>query len=152
MQSWIDHHPQALFMILPLWFLMIWLVLGVVVSHTGGWSELAKRFRFETEYSGRRWNWQSGKMRWGTNYNGCLTVGSGPEGLYLATAWMFRVRHAPLLVPWPEIEVSRGQVLWWKYVRFRMGREERISLRISAKLGEQVKQAAGANWPVESVG
>jgi len=135
----------------PLWVIAVWLLVATIVSHTSGWHALAARFRDERVFSGQRWTWQSGRMRWGTNYNGCLTLGAGPEGLYIAIMWLFSFRHTPLLIPWQEIAVSRQKVLWWEFVRFQLGRQERLPFRVQRKIGNNLQAAAGTSWPVEIV-
>jgi hypothetical protein len=152
MQSWLDQHSSLVWIIGPLWFVFGWLLVMFVLSYIGGWSTLAKRYRVRSEYAGPRWPRQSGKMRWGANYSGCLTLGASPEGLYLAMMWLFSFRHPPLLIPWQQIEVTREKVWWWEFVRFRLGREEGIPLRVRAKIGSNLMAEAGTNLPVETTG
>ena len=63
MQTWIDHHHGALWIILPPYFVVIWLLVSAIISFVGGWAALAKRFRFTGEFDGARWKGQSGQMR-----------------------------------------------------------------------------------------
>ena len=94
---------------------------------------------------------QSGRMRWLTNYNNMLTLGVSPEGLYLASMFLFRFMHPPLLVPWSEIRVRRKKGWAFEYVTFAMGHELAIPLRIRGKLAAKLRESAGSDWPVEDV-
>ena len=85
MQNWLDQHPTAIWVILPAYFVALWFLVAAIISYTGGWSTLAKRFRLKQPFVGTRWAGQSGQMRWIAGYGNCLTVGGCPDGLYLAT-------------------------------------------------------------------
>lgn len=151
MQNWLNAHPTALWIIIPCYGLAIWLLVSALISYIGGWTALAKLFRLKVPFVGERWHRQSGQMRWIAGYGNCLTVGCNHEGLYLATMPLFRFRHAPLLIPWGEISVSRRRIIFWRYVRFGLGRELDIPLYLRAKLAEKVRHAAGDRWPIEPV-
>lgn len=152
MQNWLDHHSGALWIIVPCYAIASLMIVNAVISYIGGWTTLAKHFRLTTPFKGKRWERQSGQMRWIAGYGNCLTVGSNVQGLYLAMMPLFRFRHPQLLIPWQEIEISRRQILFFRYVRFRLGRDLRIPLYLRPKLAEKVKHAAGNLWPRESIG
>jgi hypothetical protein len=92
---------------------------------------------------------QSGQMRWLANYNNVLTLGANQEGLYLASMFLFRFMHPPLLVPWSEISVRSKKGWVFEYVIFTMGHELAIPLRIRVKLAERLRNEAGKSWLVE---
>jgi hypothetical protein len=95
---------------------------------------------------------QSGQMRWLTNYNNCLTLGSNDAGLYLSILLLFRFRHPPLLIPWNEISVSRRRIFFFHYMRLSLGRELGIPLWLRPQTAAKLRWAAGSHWPVEDVG
>jgi len=92
---------------------------------------------------------QSGQMRGLANYNNALTLGLSPEGLYLASMFLLRFMHPPLLVPWSEIKVRRKKGWVFKYVIFTMGHELAIPLRIRETLAAKLRESAGSYWPIE---
>jgi hypothetical protein len=149
LQHWIDQHPSAVAAIFPIYFLSIWLFVGAIVSFIGGWHSLAKAYRTRVSFDGAKWRMQSGQMRWLANYNNVLTLGVSPEGLYLASMFLFRFMHPPLLIPWSEIKVRRKKGWVFEYVIFTLGHELAIPLRIRVKLGERLRNEAGNCWPVE---
>ena len=151
MQSWLDQHHTALWLIIPFYALVLWLLVSAVTSYVGGWTTLAKRFRLRKAFVGQRWPRQSGHMRWIAGYGNCLTVGCSPEGLYLAMVPLFRFRHPPLLVPWNEVSIARRRILFFHFVRFRVGHELDIPLYLRWKLADRLGQAAGDRWPIETV-
>jgi hypothetical protein len=149
LQRLIDQHPFALLAIFPIYFLWLWLLVGATISVIGGWFSLAKVYRTEVAFDGTKWRMQSGQMRWLANYNNGLTIGVSQLGLYLASMFLFRFMHPPLLVPWSEIKVRRKTGWVFEYVILTMGHDLAIPLRIRAKLAAKLRESAGTNWPVE---
>ena len=135
--------------IFPIYFLCLWLLVGATISFVGGWFSLAKVYRTRVPFIGASWRMQSGRMRWLANYNNVLTLGVSRQGLYLASMFLFRFMHPPLLVPWSEIKVRRNKGWVFEYVTFTMGPELAIPLRIRGKLAAKLRDSAGNCWPVE---
>jgi hypothetical protein len=151
LQHWIDQHPSAFAAIFPIYFLCLWFLIASVVSFVGGWFSLSRLYRTRLPFDGTKWRRQSGRMRWLTNYNNVLTLGVSPQGLYLATMFLFRFMHPPLLIPWSEIKVLRRKGWVFEYTIFTMGHELEIPLWIREKLAAKLRESAGSYWPVEDV-
>jgi len=149
LQRLIDQHPSVFALIFPIYFLFLWFLVGAVVSFIGGWFSLAQVYRTQEAFDGAKWRMQSGQMRWLANYNNVLTLGASQQGLYLASMFLFRFMHPPLLVPWSEIKVRRSKGWVFEYVTFTMGHDLAIPLRIRAKLAAKLRESAGNAWPVE---
>ena len=145
-QRFVAQHP-ALYAIISL--VTLWLVVSAMVSYISGWFALSELYRTRAPFSGAKWRWQSGYMRWLTHYNSVLTLGATQESLYLAVMPLFRFMHPPLLVPWSEIRVRRSKGWFFEYVTFTMGRELAVPLRIRAKLAGRLRGVAGSRWPAE---
>jgi hypothetical protein len=128
-----------------------WAIIFTLISRVGGWATLAEQYRCEETFTGPRWSFQRGQMRWMVGYNNCLNVGADPRGLYLSILFPFRLGHPPLFIPWRDISYSSKKVLWVKFVELRLGREVTIPFRISNQLAEKLKTAAGTSWPIENV-
>jgi hypothetical protein len=151
LQHLIDQHPAAFAAVFPTYFLCLWFLVASVVSFVGGWFSLARLYRTRVPFIGSKWREQSGQMRCLTNYNRVLTLGTSQEGLYLASMFLFRFMHPPLLIPWSEIKVRRKKGWAFEYVIFTMGHELAIPLRIREKLAAKLRDSTGCNWPVEEV-
>ena len=74
------------------------------------------------------------------------------RSLYLSVLSLFRFQHPPLLIPWPEISVSRRRRFFRNYVRLSLGHEAGIPLLLRPTIAERLRRAAGSHWPVEEVG
>jgi hypothetical protein len=146
LQHLIDRDPILFAAIL---WISMWLLVGGIISFVSGWSSLARVYRTASSFDGAKWRMQSGRMRWLMGYNNVLTIGANQQGLYLATMFLFRFMHPPLLVPWSEIKVQKNKGWVFEYVTFTLGRELAIPLRIRGTLGTNLQHAAGGAWPVE---
>jgi hypothetical protein len=146
LQQLINHDPILFAAIL---WISMWLLVGAIISLISGWSSLAKVYRTASAFDGAKWRMQSGRMRWFVGYNNVLTIGASQQGLYLATMFLFRFMHPPLLVPWSEIKVQKKKGWVFEYVTFTLGRELAIPLRILGTLGTNLQRAAGSGWPLE---
>jgi len=148
-QAWVHAYPLLLLLLIPAYVaLLMW-----ATSWLSGWSLLARRFRASEAFYGETWSWQSARFRGWFGYNNCLTLGASPEGLYLSVMLPFRLFQPSLLIPWREIEVETGKMFFGYYdtARFRIGTEERVTVKISGKLVDRVRQAAGPGWPLYKI-
>lgn len=136
----------AFCILFPLGFLAVWLLICTMSALFSGWRRLAERFATTAEFHGQMFRMRSAKMRF-AQYNGAINIGSGPEGLYLRPVVVFRFRHPALLIPWYETEVRNQRVLFFRYAVLMLGRSEQVPLRISERLAEQLREAAGQAWP-----
>lgn len=125
----------------------IWIGIGLFVARVGGWATLATVYEYSGEFRGESLRFQSARMRWGTNYGSCLTVGANPRGLYLAVFFIFRIGHPPLLIPWPDISISEQKARWFNYVMLQFRRAPSIPLLISEPLAHWLANRAGPSWP-----
>jgi hypothetical protein len=122
----------------------------LLISRISGWSLLARRFRASDPWNGESWSWQSARFRGWCGYNNCLRVGANQQSLSLAVNKPFGMFHSPLLIPWHEIEVEMGKAFFGMFdmAQFRIGTDERVTVRIYGKLIGRIRQAAGAGWPL----
>lgn len=142
-----------LFITVPVFVLLVLVGVFFLISRLGGWALLTRRFRASDDWCGESWGWQSGQLRGWCNYNHCLNVGASPEALYLAVQIPFQLFHPPLVIPWSEIEVETGKYFFGFYdsAKFRVGTEERVTVRVYGKLVDRVRQAAGRGWPLYQI-
>ncbi len=145
-------NPATFAFVFPLFFVTVWCTICFVLSRVSGWALLARRFRTDSRFLGQTWGWQSARMRWGCNYNHCLTFGSDPSGLYMSIVFLLRIGSPPLLIPWAEVTVwRRRKILFFQFVELRLGSEEQVRLLVRAGLADYLKPGAGAGWPVEPI-
>jgi hypothetical protein len=150
LQGWVDRYP-ALFAVFGVVFIVF--VVSFLISWWSGWALLARKFRAQEPFRGKRRWWISGRMRWLAGYHNCLVVGANLEGLYLAL-WFLPFFHPPLFIPWTEIRVSGEGLVMFGGVRFELGNDLRLPVRLYrlfGNIGDDLKRDAGAGWPSGSV-
>jgi hypothetical protein len=146
--NWVFTNP--LFFVI--YFIALWVLVSYLVGLLSGWIALSRRFRDSGAFYSYQWPFQSVRMRtlWG-NYHNCANFGADEAGLYMAVFPLFRLGHAPLFIPWPEIQVISGnRGLLFKKRKLLLGRQELIPLVVSVSLAEKLKAAACQAWPVET--
>ncbi len=148
-QKWIDQHFAV---VLPIYFVLLWLGIAALISYIGGWRTLSKSFRAGGPFKAPTWHFQSGRMRGLSGYNNCLTVGATSDGLYLGILFPFRFMHPSLFIPWTEVSVRRKRNwILGERVTLTLGREIAIPLTIRGRLAGKLKAAAGNGWPHEAI-
>jgi hypothetical protein len=151
-QTHVTISPAALALLPFVFFVGLWCLVSFLVGKLSGWSTLEQRFGSSFPFPGQTWKWKSARMRRGTNYNNCLTIGADPTGLYLATVFFFRIGHPSLFIPWTEISLlGRRKIFFVEFAEFRLGREEQVPFLIRAKLADQIRAAAASSWPIQVV-
>ena len=128
----------------------IWILVTFVISSMGGWSLLAKAYLAQADtLDGESWRFQSVHMRWGTNYNNCVTVRANALGLGLSVIWLLRIGHPPLLIPWSDITIHRVKrsrfFPSWIELRFRS--EPSIPVRVNNKLFSKILDSSDKYYP-----
>jgi hypothetical protein len=125
-------------------FVLLWMSVGLILAQLSGWAELARHDRSINPFKGSKWRFRSCKMRLTTHYNGCLTVGASPQGLYLAVLFLFRIGHPPLEIPWQDIQTTAGKTLWWRWTEFRFQQAPSVWIRFYGNLGDELLSSGRA--------
>jgi hypothetical protein len=123
-------------------FPIIWTLTVVLIARIGGWSQLAREYPARTQLGGRRFRFQSGRMRLGTGYGSCLMVGSDPAGLHLEVLFPFRPGHPALFIPWSDVTVRDDRKSVRGGITLGFSRVPEVPLVLSGKLVEQLADAS----------
>ena len=117
-----------------------------LISRLGGWAKLARAYRFDGDFRGKIWRFESVKMRMGAGYNNCVNIGTNEQGLYLSVFFLCRPGHPSLFIRWSEITVQEKKR--WRISRFefRFQRADSIPVSIGHRLGQQIVEEAGEQW------
>ena len=124
-----------------------WVIACLGIGRMSGWAALAAEFRLEGDFEGQKWGWQSAAMRAMCRYGNCLTLGVNQRGLYMRVQPILRIGHAPLLVPWEQIQCASRKVMGIELVQLTLGREQQIPLLVRPATAERLRTAAGGRWP-----
>ena len=102
--------------------------------------------RFDGDFRGKVWRFQSVKMRMGAGYNNCVNIGASSQGLYLSVFFLCRPGHPPLFIRWSEISVQEKKRWGFNRLELRFRRAETIPLSVGNRLGQQIADEAGEQW------
>ena len=130
-----------------IFFLVLWLLLNLIISRLTGWARMAAHYPVIGAFTGKIWRFQTITTRRGMGYKGSANVGADSRGLHLSLFFIFRFGHPPLFVPWRDITITEKQVFKSKVLELRFRKTEDLPVRIFAKLGDHLAEAAGSNWP-----
>jgi hypothetical protein len=133
---------------MPLLFIPLWCAVSVYIAFMGGWRQLAKHYRANNPFLGKKFYFQSASMKGMTNYNKVLTIGVNREGLFISALFIFRLGHPPLLIPWPEITFKEKEGNFYDRCELRFARSPDIPFTISKKLREKISISREENIPI----
>ena len=131
----------------PPFFILLWLTIFAVLARAGGWSALAKQYRFVGVPEGEKFSFQSAELRW-VGYNGCVTIRISTEGLYLAVWRVLRFCHPPLLIPWSDLHVLKVRpTAWFPDVTLSAGTPPLTRIRLPYRILEAARRLAPTDAP-----
>jgi hypothetical protein len=129
----------------PVFFALLWVLVGNVLGLISGWWALASRYRHTGPFPGTLLRFRSGRLGC-CGFGNVLTIGVNADGLYLRTFFLFRAGFPPILIPWSD--VSAEEIRGWvrRYVVFRFAQISWTKLRLFASTGREVARLANRSW------
>lgn len=129
-------------------FALFWCLVVYLVSRLGGWASLAEDFAAQSPPDGERFTWTSGKIHFYSSYNNSLVATVSRAGLHVTPWLLFRIRHAPLFIPWHRVRgILQSTFLMRPYTHLSMmtpSGEKTITL-YGGKLAESIAHNAPEN-------
>jgi hypothetical protein len=144
--------------VVPLGFLLVWLVLrrvlggafkqpfaevaGVLTSGFGAsWQKLAEAYASGRQLPAGARQRQTVKVG-AVMHKRCVTIGADQTGLYLALTGMGRLvsNQPPLSIPWAELSVAGSETLFWQHATvLSVGRPSKGTITLLPDLYAMVK-------------
>jgi len=126
-----------------------------VTARLSGWCWLGRAYPAQDTTGATRFRFRSCSFR-RANYGACLTFTVDRDYLHLAMMLPFRFGHAPISIPWGDIDAveDRGPVFlrFFRLIELRFAREPEIPILVTKGLWQKLIQAArelGANVGVD---
>jgi hypothetical protein len=108
--------------------LAVWALVVPLAAWFGGWRRLAEEFAAQPDMRGRILL-GTATMRYGANYGHVIRLDCLPNGLVLSAAWLIRLAHPPLFIPWTQVAAEPIKVPWiFPAMRLELGRDAQIPL------------------------
>lgn len=139
-----------LFSLLPYPFLDFFLALLVFIAawcaglwffaRGSGWSTLAKAYRLQGKFAGKRFRGQSASF--GHNFHGqaIIRIGANEAGMLIAVFLPFRFAHPTLFVPWSDISTT-------DMIQFNFAKAPGVTMAIWPDLAKKLYICAGREVP-----
>jgi hypothetical protein len=137
----------------------IWYGAAFVRSRFGKWSLLARRYRYQGSFAGRRWTFKTGLLgvpdARGMGHpliamQAWLILGTDKGGLYLSHHLIGQPFHPAAYVPWEAIRIIRPENVfrWFQklYVDIALG-QDGIVLRLDRKFAAKLLAEHGPALP-----
>ncbi len=128
--------------LIPVFVVAGWLLVCFFLSRISGWAKLARFYKAAQPFPGRTYALRSGTLN-SVQFRGALTLGAGPEGLFLNVLLLFRFGFAPLLIPWDDVAATVQTGRWFSTMELRFRQAPSVVLTISEGLGRDLYQAGG---------
>lgn len=133
--------------VLPLVFGTIWLLVMTIVGWASGWRRLEARFPDRPDEALATFRMASAIMGANARLNNVLTVTACRDGLRVAISPLLGRKNRPFFVPWTEIRVQRARMILEDIAILQLGSSPAGTMKIRAKLADELATAAGAHWP-----
>jgi hypothetical protein len=134
-----------------LFFIILWISVCKLISAAGGWRILARDYRANSLFDGKKlWLRSIGIRKW-TNYSNCITVGANKYGLHLSVLPIFRIGHPPLFFPWTEISTeATSRRLLPDVVKFNFTKQPGVPIILSKRLAARIFKMREGSQPGRS--
>lgn len=134
------------FWLLPFAWVALLCFIMWVTARMCGWHALSRHYRAVDRFEGKRRRFCSVKMGSG-NYGGCVTLGAGPGGLYMAVMFPFSFAHSPLYIPWADLK-PRVRTFWMfgEWLECEFERAPKVRMRLSMRLAKKLAADANHAW------
>jgi hypothetical protein len=130
----------------PLFFVLLWFAVTVLLGFMSGWYFLMRRFPDRPETPLRTFNNQSGSIGL-VGARSLLTLSVCPGGLRVGMMRIFGPFSKDFFVPWNEMSVARKDRFLWKVTKISFGNPPVGSLTLMADLADRLARVAGIPWP-----
>lgn len=124
--------PTYLIFFAPLLFIPMFALITGILSRLG-WSDLAKHYKYEEDFTGERIGLISAAIN-KVNYNNCLVLRADSFGFHLKPILLFRAFHPPIFIPWDQVkEVNHKKVLFTSMTELVIGSPKVASINLRPK-------------------
>ena len=102
-------------------FAAFWSFVVFVIGRLGGWGGLARAFPAQGPAQGQSWHFISATIGFLGSYRNALNVTVSPAGIYIRPILVFRIGHAPILIPWHAVtEATSNKFLFTTRMRLEL--------------------------------
>ena len=108
-----------------------WLLISYLAAALEGWHEIASAYPVDRSQKGELVLWRRASMRAMTHE--LINILWGDRAMTVSAPALFRFGRPPFTIPYADISVSAGRILWFKTVRLRFGKAPGSHLDLSPR-------------------
>ena len=124
---------------LPLAFFPFWILITGIISLTGGWNYLSKKYPLSTNFIpvGALYRFQSIRIGKTTNYNLSINITVSDEGLAFRPIIIFSFLHKPIYLRYSQFRnIKINKLLYYEKLAFSIDGK---NMQIFGKSTEDIK-------------
>jgi hypothetical protein len=137
---------QTFALYFPVFFVLLWLGVTVLLGLLSGWYFLMRRFPDRPETPLQTFKNQSGSIG-SVSARSLLTLSVCAGGLRVGMMRIFGPFSKAFFVPWDEMSIIRKDRFLWKAATISFGNPPVGSLTLMADLADRLARVAGKPWP-----
>jgi hypothetical protein len=137
---------QTFALYFPIFFVLLWLGVTVLLGFLSGWYSLMRRFPDRPETPLQTFKNQSGSIGF-VGARSLLTLSVCPGGLRVGMMRIFGPFSKDFFVSWNEMSVIRKDRFLWKAATISFDNPPVGSLTLMADLADRLARVAGKSWP-----
>ena len=115
-----------------------WVTMSVLFSAFSGWTELARSYRADHTAQGRRFLFQSARMKNFAGFRGSLIVRVNEAGLHLSVLPLFRIGSPSLFIPWVDVSAVHKHSWVGPMVEYRFRKCPQVPFVIAKRLADAI--------------
>lgn len=139
---------QHFAVVLPVFFVAMWLAVTTGLSLFSGWFQLMSQFPDQSEEPVLVLRGQSGEMGPGVSMRGIVTLAVCASGIRVGINRLFGPFNKEFFVPWREVSVTRStSFLIWPVAKLQFGSPAIGSLTVASQVANKLARASGKQWP-----
>ena len=125
-------------------FPFLWIFIGWTLAQFSGWAQLSQHYASDTPMPKNTLKFRSMAMGYTpifrVSYSNILHIGADDTYLYLSVFRLFRIGAKPLQIPFDEMEMDDGLMIFIKTKRIKTHKVPKITIIMTARLVEKIDQ------------
>ncbi len=138
-------NPIIIILIVPIFFIVLWGFVSLVLSITSGWISLSNNYAIEDKYTGIYENGHSATIGI-VNYKYCIKIGLQENKLFLDVMAIFKIGHKALLIPLEDITAKEKEIIFYRFVELSVKDKPLIKIRLSKNALEILENDNSIGW------
>ncbi len=116
----------------------MWIFISWLLALVSGWAQLHRHYKSDVPMPQGTLKFRSLAMGYTpifrVSYSSVLGIGADETHLYLSPIWLFKIGHKPLRLPFDEMEIQDGMMIFIKTKRINTHKVPAVTIIMTAGL------------------